>query len=217
MKTLKVVVVDYGMGNLLSVSRALEHCGAMVIISSNPAQIASAEYLILPGVGAFADGMSELKQRGLIEPIKSFIDSGRPFLGICLGMQLMFDVSEEFGECAGLGIIAGKVISIPDTTDDGRPHKIPHIGWNRLFKSHESRNWENTICAGIPEGAFVYFIHSYTAVPESDDVRLADSFYNGRRISAIVRSGNTYGCQFHPEKSGKVGLGIISRFLLLSE
>ena len=129
----------------------------------------------------------------------------------------MFDASEEFEECSGLGIIAGKVISIPDTKDDGTPHKIPHIGWNRLFKSHESQNWENTICAGIHEGVFVYFIHSYTAVPESDDVRLADSFYNGRRISAIVRSDNIYGCQFHPEKSGKVGLGIIRQFLLLSK
>lgn len=209
-----VTVIDYGMGNILSVSRAFEACGAQVLISDSPEKIFNAEYLVLPGVGAFRDGMKELQTRCLIEPIQMKVTQGIPFLGICLGMQLMFETSEEFGTHEGLGLVPGKVVAIPSTAADGSPHKIPHIGWNRLKPSHGS-TWENTILQNIEPGSSVYFVHSFTAMPTHESNRLADSDYNGRLISACIQSGQLYGCQFHPEKSGKVGLHIIKNFLLL--
>ena len=132
--SISVTVIDYGVGNLLSVSRALEHCGAQVDLADNPAQIARAHRLVLPGVGAFKDGMDGLRERALVEPIRQYASGGRPLLGICLGMQLLLDVSEEFGAHEGLGLIPGRVAAIPATTADGVPHKIPHIGWNECTK-----------------------------------------------------------------------------------
>ncbi len=211
-----VTVADYGMGNLLSVTRAFEYCGAAVKVSALAEDIASAESLVLPGVGAFPDGMRELRQRGLKDAIKEFCRSGRPFLGICLGMQLMLDSSEEFGETQGLGLIPGKVSLIPSITSDGIPQKIPHIGWNLLRFPTGRRSWAGTILESAhPDRDTAYFVHSYTAVPANDANRLADTFYGGHRVSAAIHSGNCYGTQFHPEKSGPVGLEIIKRFLAL--
>lgn len=211
----QVTVVDYGMGNLLSVSRALEHCGAEVLLASDPNLITKAERLILPGVGAFADGMAGLRERGLIEPIRTFAGSGHPFLGICLGMQMMLETSEEFGGHEGLGLIAGKVVAIPLTNVDGRPHKIPHIGWDELVLPFQEISWAGTILADIEPGTTAYFVHSFTAVPSNLELRLADCNYNGRLISAVIRSEMLYGCQFHPEKSGETGLNILRRFIEL--
>jgi imidazole glycerol-phosphate synthase subunit HisH len=210
-----VSVVDYGMGNLRSVTMALQHCGGQVRIIDAPDQIRLADRLVLPGVGAFADGMAELQARGLVAAIQEYAHRDRPFLGICLGMQMMFEVSEEFQNTAGLSLIPGKIVAIPPTTADGVPHKIPHIGWNKLLIPATGAQWERTILHGIRPGVAVYFVHSYTCVPDRAEDRLADSDYHGRIISAAVRCENLSGCQFHPEKSGAVGLKLLENFLEL--
>jgi glutamine amidotransferase len=207
-----VTIIDYGIGNLLSVARAFEQCSANVLITDDAIKISSADFLVLPGVGAFADGMSGLKERGLIDPIKEFVAKERPFLGICLGMQLMLDESEEFGSNEGLGLIPGKVVAIPKSGLDGTPHKIPHIGWNEIY-APESINWEETILESTFQGDSFYFVHSYTALPANHKNRLADCLYNGQLIAASIKNNNMYGCQFHPEKSGVAGLKIVARFL----
>ncbi|MBI3554725.1 MAG: imidazole glycerol phosphate synthase subunit HisH [Deltaproteobacteria bacterium] len=211
--TTKVTVIDYGIGNVFSVRGALEHCGAEVSISSDPAEVARADRLVLPGVGAFENGMVALRERGLVDAILRHTATDRPFLGICLGMQMLLDASEEFGKHAGLGLIPGAVAGIPNTTAEGLPHKIPHIGWNKLEYPVGRSGWDHTILAGIEPGATVYFVHSFTPVPAEDRLRLADCRYNGRLISAAVQRGSVFGCQFHPEKSGSVGLRIILNFL----
>jgi glutamine amidotransferase len=210
----RVLVVDYGVGNLLSVCRAFEACGAAVELTGTPGRLAAAERLVVPGVGAFGDCMHELERRALVDPILDFIGSGRPLLGICVGMQMFMDIGEEFGEHQGLGLIRGRVRAIAPTAADGRRHKIPHIGWNALAKP-EGMDWSGTILDGIEPGSTCYFVHSFTAEPEDDRYRLADSDYNGRRISAALRVGNVYGTQFHPEKSGERGLRMLRNFLAL--
>lgn len=207
-----VTVIDYGSGNLLSVTRALEHCGATVELSEDPARIDVAERLVLPGVGAFADGMAGLSAAGLVEPIRAFAASGRPLMGICLGMQMLASHSDEFGANEGLGLIPGRVTPIPDRAADGEPHKIPHIGWADLMLN-PSR--ESADSCGIVDGDAVYLVHSYRFEPESDAHRLAHCIYGGLPIAAAVKVGNIIGFQFHPEKSGKVGLGILDAFLKL--
>lgn len=211
----RVTVIDYGIGNILSVSRALEHCGAEVVLASDPLLIELADRLVLPGVGAFADGMAGLRERNMIDPLKEFARLGKPFLGICLGMQMMLDSSEEFGSHEGLGLIPGKVAAIPSTGVDGRPHKIPHIGWNALELPEAGLSWSGTILEDMAPGATAYFVHSFTAVPERREHRLADCRYDGRTIAAVIRSGSLYGCQFHPEKSGETGLSILRRFIAI--
>lgn len=210
----KITIIDYGLGNLFSVRRAFEICGAEVHVTESIEEIINADRLVLPGVGAFEDGMKGLEDRGLIEPILNFSKTGKPFMGICLGMQMMMDYSEEFGHHRGLGLIKGKVEAIPKTDQYGNPHKIPNIGWSELVVP-ESMVWNETILENIGEESSVYFVHSYTVVPEFHYNRLADSFYNGRVISAAIKEGNLYGCQFHPEKSSKVGLKILSNFMKL--
>ncbi len=208
----RVTIIDYGIGNILSVSRAFEYCGATVELVADARVIADADYLVLPGVGAFADGMSGLKERGLVDPIKEFVAKERPFLGICLGMQLMLDGSEEFGATEGLTLIPGKVMAIPATEDNGKPHKIPHIGWNEICVP-EDIEWKGSILNATNENTPFYFVHSYTAVPALHENRLADCYYDGQLIAAAIRKGNMYGCQFHPEKSGRNGLAVVSAFL----
>ena len=202
----KVTVIDYDRGNLYSVARALE-------LISEPAKINSAERLVLPGVGAFGDAMEELRKRGLVEPIKAFAGSGRPFLGICVGMQLMFDGSEEFGLHEGLGMISGRVRTVPHSGVDGKPHKVPHIGWSELSPAFAGQGWEDTILEKLPPPAYCYFVHSFAAEPADEAHRLADCHYNGKRLAAAVRRDNLWGCQFHPEKSGETGLHILRNFL----
>jgi glutamine amidotransferase len=207
-----VTVVDYGSGNLFSVRRALEACGVEVRFADMPAAVARAERLVLPGVGAFADGMAGLRERGLIDPLRHFAASGRPMLGICLGMQMLLSRSEEFGDHEGLDIIPGSVVPIPKTTMQGQPHKIPFIGWNTLVQPAATA-WSDSVLRDVQPGECVYLVHSFTAVPSETRHRLADCDYDGRLISASIRSGNVYGCQFHPEKSGAVGLRILSSFV----
>jgi imidazole glycerol-phosphate synthase subunit HisH len=209
-----VTVIDYGIGNIFSVRRALEYCGADVQLSSKQTEIAAADRVILPGVGAFADGMKGLRDRGLIEVVSRFAATGRPILGICLGMQMLATSSEEFGENAGLGLIPGRVTKVPDKSIEGKPNKIPHIGWKEIFPA-SGGDWKATILEDTPEGTPVYLVHSFHLVPYDPADLLADCNYGGHRVTAAVRSGNIFGAQFHPEKSGKAGLQMLAAFLRL--
>ena len=211
----QVALIDYGVGNLLSVARALEAAGGKVELTDKADRIKSAERIVLPGVGAFGDCMGELKKRSLIEPVLEFARGGRPMLGICVGMQMLLDAGEEFGEHKGLGIIAGRVALIPDSDANGARHKIPHIGWNALAPRPDGATWKGSILEGIEPGSPVYFVHSFTAHPADPAKRLADTDYGGRTISAAVRSNNVSGTQFHPEKSGAIGLRMLENFLKL--
>jgi len=213
--TRTVTVVDYGMGNLFSVAQAFEHCGAGIVVTDVPEQVASADRLVLPGVGAFADGMAGLLSRRLIEPILEFCRRERPFLGICLGMQMMMEYSEEFGRHEGLGLVAGGVVPIPPKGSDGRPHKIPHIGWNTLSMPGGRRSWESTPLKGVAPASSVYFVHSFMAAPKNPAHLLAECAYDGVPITAAVGRGSLFGCQFHPEKSARTGLTVIGDFLAL--
>jgi len=207
-----VTIVDYGVGNLLSVSRALEHCGADVRLSDSPEDVTAADRLVLPGVGAFRDGMNELAKRGLDDALKRYAETNRPFLGICLGMQMMLDESEEFGVHAGLGMIRGSVRAIPEAPK----RKIPHVGWSPITRP-EGRTWNGTVLEGLEPGQHsAYFVHSYSASTADGSNVLATCEYDGCTLTAAVQSGPRYGCQFHPEKSGPVGLSILRRFLELA-
>jgi glutamine amidotransferase len=197
-----IAVVDYGMGNLRSVSKALEHVGARVTVTSNPEEVARAKGLVLPGVGAFKDAVSNLKTLDLWDVILEFLTTGKPFLGICLGLQLLFDVSLEFGETKGFGFIPGSVVAF-----DKRPGmKIPHMGWNQVFVRKRS-----SLFQGIKNGEFFYFVHSYYVKPESEDALLAQTEY-GVTFPSAVAKGNVFGVQFHPEKSQKAGLKLLENF-----
>lgn len=207
----EVTVIDYGAGNLLNVVRALEHCGAKTIVTDKPQPIREAKRLVLPGVGAFGDCMNALRERELLPAILDYTSANRLFLGVCVGMQVMFDVGYEFGEHAGLGLIAGRVTKIPSVGADGSPHKIPHIGWSKLHKPANAV-WENTPLQGNT-GQDAYFIHSFYGKPTDSSTILADVNYNGLSLTAMVKKGNLYGCQFHPEKSAHAGLALLSQFL----
>lgn len=208
-----VAVVDYGVGNLLSVSRALSHCGARVAVTADSTVILKAPRVILPGVGAFASGMSALRERGLDRVVAQVAEAGTPLLGICLGMQMLMDTSEEFGETLGLGLIPGRVVQIPSQTMNGESQKIPHIGWSGLWPVQPQTSWAHGLLQGIEPGDAVYFVHSYMAQPQLIEHRLADCLYGGVHVSAVVQCAHVAGCQFHPEKSGEVGLRLLRNFL----
>ena len=209
----RVTIVDYGIGNIFSVARAFHHCGAEVLLTDNPLEVANASSLVLPGVGAFSNGMDGLRQRGLVEPLRDYAISGKPMLGICLGMQMLFSESTEFGTHAGLDIIKGRVLPILPRAVNGAPLKVPHIGWGGLIPARDGTPWEQTMLKGLQSGDACYFVHSFMAVPDEQHSRMADTEYGNTRICAAVGVGNVYGCQFHPEKSGSVGLKIIRGFL----
>lgn len=207
------VIVDYGLGNLFSVSQAVRSVGGQCITSDDPGVIRNAAYLILPGVGAFKDGMDNLRQRGLIEPLCEFVHSGRPLLGICLGMQLLMSESEEFGIHRGLDLIAGRVVRFADPPCAGLSYKIPHVGWNGLKLPSSTRRWTGTILEGLSEDPCMYFVHSYFVIPKDPADVLALTDYAGLSYCSVLQKNNVCGCQFHPEKSGKDGLRIFRSFL----
>lgn len=211
-----VAVIDYGVGNLLSVSRALSHCGARVHVTADPAAILSADRVVLPGVGAFANGMAALREAGLDRVVQQVAEAGTPLLGICLGMQMLLDGSEEFGASDGLGLIPGRVVQIPTQTITGEVQKIPHIGWGILVPPIGQAHWQGGLLTGVKPGESVYFVHSFMALPTAQADRLADCVYGGIQVSAVVQRGRVAGCQFHPEKSGEVGLRLLNSFLLES-
>ena len=173
----------------------------------------AAEALVLPGVGAFRDGMAGLERLGLVEGIRQKAVEGTPLLGICLGMQMLFDESEEFGTCPGLGLIPGRVVKIPAEDVQGKPQKVPHISWDPLFPAGGHPDFAGTVLEKVTPGQECYFIHSYEAKPAKEADRLADTRYGGRGVCAVAAHGSVVGCQFHPEKSGPVGLSIISQFI----
>ncbi len=195
-------IIDYGMGNLRSVQKAFEKLGIEAEIITTADRIASAEKLVLPGVGAFRDAIHELERLELVEPIRDYIRRDKPFLGICLGLQLLFDTSFEDGEWKGLGVLPGDVVRFPAIQD----LKVPHMGWNTL-----ERTGDCPLLNGIPADASVYFVHSYYVRPEDESVIAATTDY-GIRFTSMIQRGNLFATQFHPEKSQKVGLKLLENF-----
>jgi imidazole glycerol-phosphate synthase subunit HisH len=198
-------IVDYGMGNLFSVSKALERLETPYFISEDPVELQQADALLLPGVGSFRDAMERLNQLGLAEMIVDYTGSGKPLLGICLGMQLLFEESMENGVTKGLGLLPGKVERFPGVTAEGEAYKVPHMGWNRLRFENSSPLTES-----ISEG-HVYFVHSYYVKTDDSDVLVAVSDYDVE-VPAVVGRGNIYGMQFHPEKSSMTGMDLLRNF-----
>ena len=201
-----VAIIDYGVGNLFSLKSSLKEIGAEAVVTSDEKVIAEADRIILPGVGAFEDAARKLRDSGMADVVKREAAAGKPMMGICLGMQLMFDVGYEYGVHEGLGLIRGSVRPIADVIPEG--YKIPHIGWNLLKFRKESPLFKY-----IKEDDYVYFVHSYYAA-ECDESVIAATEY-GADLTAAVANGNVYGCQFHPEKSGEVGMKILKAFMEL--
>lgn len=200
-----IAIIDYDAGNLKSVEKALLALGEHPVVTRDRDMILSADKVILPGVGSFGDAMGRLNQYGLVEVIRQVADKGTPFLGICLGLQLLFERSDECDGVEGLGILKGEILKIPDC--EGL--KIPHMGWNSLDIKPEARLFQ-----GIESGAYVYFVHSYYLKAADESIVAASTEYS-THIHAAVESGNVFACQFHPEKSSDVGLGILKNFISL--
>ena len=200
-----IAVIDYGVGNLFSLCRSLEAIGQQPVVTGDPALLRQADRLFLPGVGAFQDAIAKLRQTGLDQVIKEEAAKGKPILGICLGMQLLFEESLEFGRWEGLGLIPGKVVPMEGVIP--ADYKIPHIGWNALHFPQKDRH---PLLGTVQEGDCVYFVHSFYAT-DCDEAVIATAEY-GAELTAAVARGNVMGCQFHPEKSGDVGLNILRTF-----
>lgn len=200
-----VVIIDYGLGNLFSIFQACEYVGLSPIISSNEVVIRNADALILPGVGAFGGAMQSLNDSNLIAPLLEFAQSGKPFLGICLGMQLLFTKSYEFGTHSGLNLIKGEIMKFPKCDQTGNINIIPQIQWNQIYNC-KNGNWEKSALKNTKDGEFMYFVHSYYAVPENESNSLSKTIYSGIEYCSSVIHDNITGIQFHPEKSGKLGL-----------
>lgn len=197
-----IQIVDYGMGNLRSVQKAFERLGVSAAICTRPEDLAGCEKLVLPGVGAFRDAIAELRRQEFVEPIKRHIAAERPFLGICLGLQLLFDVSHEDGSWQGLGVVPGEVVRFREGPD----LKVPHMGWNRLAPTHES-----PLLAGIPGDSYFYFVHSYYVVPRDASMVAGRTEY-GETFTAMIERGRMFATQFHPEKSQQFGLRLLDNF-----
>lgn len=209
--TRRVHICNYGIGNLHSVMRAFEYMGAECISCESPSMLTDVERLIIPGVGAFASCMDAFVAHGFEPRVREIIDSGVPVLGICVGMQMLADASEEFGVHKGLGIIPGRVRAIPAIAADGARLPVPHISWSRLYPG--GHGWQGTAFETIGQHPEVYFVHSFHLECEKPDNLLAQFEYGGHRLTAAVIRGNIMGVQFHPEKSGETGLSIIANFL----
>ncbi|MBX2985084.1 MAG: imidazole glycerol phosphate synthase subunit HisH [Bacteroidia bacterium] len=208
---IKVGIIDYGMGNLLSLSRALEYVGAKVITISEPEQIANTDLLVLPGVGAFHTGMAMLNKKRFKEGIDSYVNTGKPFMGICLGMQMLLTKGYEFEESKGLGLIEGDVLLLPDGLEDC---KVPNINWHEIEEPSENK-WKETILHNTNPHACFYFVHSFFAKPKHNNEVLANTEFGSFRFASAIKKDNVFGTQFHPEKSGKEGLNLLKTFLTL--
>ncbi len=207
---MNIFIIDYGYGNLFSLSKALTSVGASPVVSSLPDKMESFDKIIIPGVGAFGDGMRELRNRGFEKPLQKAAKNGKTILGICLGMQFLFEYGNEFGKHDGLGLTQGGVEKIVVGNDTC---KIPHIGWNVLLPSEQNRTWRNTLLAGIPQKSYMYFVHSFAGKPSNKEDILALTEYCGTLITVAIQKNNIMGTQFHPEKSGKIGLSILKNFV----
>lgn len=198
-----IAIIDYDAGNLKSVEKAFEYLGERSVVTRDRKEILQADHVVLPGVGAFGEAMSRLQRYELVDTVREAAASGVPFLGICLGLQLLFESSEETPGVEGLGICKGKILRIPE--QEGL--KIPHMGWNSLTYDHPGRLYE-----GIPESSYVYFVHSYYLKAEDPQIVKASAYY-ATKIHASIEQDNVFGCQFHPEKSSEVGLAILKNFV----
>lgn len=196
-------IIDYDAGNIKSVEKAVRYLGKEAVVTADPAELLAADRVILPGVGAFGDAMKRLHALGLVEVIQRIAESGTPFLGICLGLQLLFEKSEESRGVPGLGLLKGEILRLPDAPG----LKVPHIGWNSLKYPNPGR-----LFRGVPEDSYVYFVHSYYLKAQEQDIVTATAEY-GTLVHASVESGNIFACQFHPEKSSEAGLTILENFL----
>ena len=201
-----IAIIDYDAGNIKSVEKALQKLGAEVVITKDAQEILQADKVILPGVGAFGDAMTNLKKYGLVKVIHQVVEKGTPFLGICLGLQLLFERSDETPGVEGLGILQGEILRIPEKEN----LKIPHLGWNSLHLQNQGRLFKN-----LPEQAYVYFVHSYYLKAKDDEIVKATTDYSVN-IHASVEKDNVFACQFHPEKSSDVGLQILKNFVELN-
>jgi len=206
----KIVIVDFGLGNLFSINEACRYLGYSTIISSDPKIILGASNLILPGIGSFEVAMKQLNKLELIETLTDYVKTGKPIMGVCLGMQLLFEKSTEFGLHKGLGFIKGQVIRFPDVINNNNI-RIPHTGWNKIFKREIV--WENTPLENTNNESFMYFIHSFYVQPYLKENILTFTTYSGFEFCSSVKKDNIIGFQFHPEKSGKDGLLIYDKFL----
>ena len=204
-----VAIVDYGLGNLFSIQQACRHVGLSAVITSEKQDIANARAAILPGVGAFGDAIAELERLDLIDLLRGIKASGKPMMGICLGMQLLMSESREFGQHGGLDLIPGSVRGFRE--DCKANSKIPQIGWNRISRS-EGGSWNGSLLENLDDGTFMYFVHSYYVVPEDTETVLAITAFGGIEYCSALRRENIFGCQFHPERSGAAGLKIYASF-----
>ncbi|MFH2138227.1 MAG: imidazole glycerol phosphate synthase subunit HisH [Candidatus Omnitrophota bacterium] len=203
-----VAIIDYRLGNLFSVQQACVQVGLRSVITSEKKNILEADAIILPGVGAFKDGIESLEKLDLITPIHSAIKSGKPFMGICLGMQLLFSKSEEFGNWDGLDVISGSVVKFPSENAKGIKTRVPQVGWNRLSNNRDQDRWNESPLKGISENEFMYFVHSYYCKPDNSSVVLSVTQYADMEYCSSILIKNVFACQFHPEKSGEQGLTV---------
>ena len=201
---MKLVIVDYGAGNLHSVAKAVQAQGVRPLITTSARYLDEADALIVPGVGAAEDTMSNLRRCGLVEPIKDYIESGRPFLGVCMGQQALFESSEENGFQECLGVLPGKIVRLPDN------QKVPHMGWNRVRQLKDHRIFD-----GIEDGAYFYFVHSYVPQPDDPSITIGETDY-GVKFASVVARDNVVATQFHPEKSGETGLRMYANFISIA-
>jgi glutamine amidotransferase len=208
----KIVIIDYGIGNVKSMYNAFYNIGLKPELTSDRQTILNADAVVLPGVGAYNKGMENLNNLGLFQIIHEFVKKGNPFLGVCLGMQMLLEESEEFGLTPGLGLIKGKVVKLPILTYS--EEKLPHVSWNELNEHLEGR-WKGTILENIPINTDVYFVHSFVAEPTNEKDILATTNYAGVNFCSAIQNENIYGAQFHPEKSSQVGLSILTNFVNL--
>ncbi len=206
---MNIVIIDYGIGNVRSIINSFESFGIHPILSREKKVVLNADGVILPGVGAFAHGMGNLHKYSLVKILKEYALTNKPLLGICLGMQMLLDESEEHCITKGLGLISGKVIKLP--TQDNKNKKLPHISWNEL--ESKKLNWNDTILANIEEKSDMYFVHSYVAEPNNENDILSTTIYSDYSFCSSIKKNNIYGCQFHPEKSAENGLKIIENFI----
>ena len=215
----RAAIVDYGLGNLFSVKHACEHADMHAVITSSKDEILHTDVVILPGVGAFGNAMSALKRLDLIDPLKEIVSSGKPLIGICLGMQLLMTESFEFGRHSGLGVIEGPVVKFEDAVGPVGMLKVPQVGWNHIYRKIGNRSpgdmrnttqdsWSKSALQGLSDGEFMYFVHSYYAKPEDPEVVFSISHYGNIEFCSSLRSGNIFAAQFHPERSGPQGLHI---------
>jgi glutamine amidotransferase len=211
----KVTIIDYGSGNIFSVNQAFKKIGSETIITSNPKMVENAKFLVLPGVGAFHKGMEALHNLDLYNSIIKTVKKGVPLIGICLGMQMLLDESDEFKVTKGLGLIPGRVEKFPSVNNKNMDLKVPQVNWQQISPNPSSKNWKHTLLKDHKFLDEFYFVHSFIAKPTNAEEVLAHYYYNELRVTAVVLKDNIVGCQFHPEKSGDAGLKLLKNFTSL--